>query len=94
MRKGFLYPAAIMDWHNRKVLAWRISKTLKTDFSVEPLSKTIARLCPSVIMSTNQGSKFTSLDWTDRLRDPACVSRWMAKTGSSTISLSSVSGGR
>ena len=33
MRRGFLYLVAIMDWHTRKVLAWRISNTLEAEFS-------------------------------------------------------------
>ena len=37
MRRGFLYLVAIMDWHTRKVLAWRISNTLEAGFCVDAL---------------------------------------------------------
>ena len=39
MRRGFLYLVAIMDWHTRKVLSWRISNTLEADFCVEALNE-------------------------------------------------------
>jgi len=68
MRRGFLYLVAIMDWHTRKVLAWRISNTLEADFCVEALKEAIARFGPPEIMNTDQGSQFTSFAWTDRLR--------------------------
>ncbi|WP_321829195.1 IS3 family transposase [Thalassovita sp.] len=68
MRRGFLYLVAIMDWHTRKVLAWRISNTLEADFCVEALNEAIAKFGPPEIMNTDQGSQFTSFAWTDRLR--------------------------
>ena len=68
MRRGFLYLVAIMDWHTRKVLAWRISNTLEADFCVEALNEAIRRFGPPEIMNTDQGSQFTSFAWMDRLR--------------------------
>ncbi len=68
MRRGFLYLVAIMDWHTRKVLAWRISNTLEADFCVEALNEAIHRFGTPEIMNTDQGSQFTSFAWTDRLR--------------------------
>ncbi|EDZ45032.1 hypothetical protein RBY4I_239 [Rhodobacterales bacterium Y4I] len=68
MRRGFLYLVAIMDWHTRKVLAWRISNTLEAGFCVEALNEAIHRFGPPEIMNTDQGSQFTSFAWTDRLR--------------------------
>ena len=68
MRKGFLYLVAIIDWHTRKVLAWRISNTLEADFCVEALNEAIHRFGKPEIMNTDQGSQFTSFAWTDRLR--------------------------
>ncbi|MEI4261189.1 IS3 family transposase [Roseovarius sp. D0-M9] len=68
MRRGFLYLVAIMDWHTRKVLAWRISNTLEADLCVEALNEAIHKLGPPEIMNTDQGSQFTSFAWTDRLR--------------------------
>jgi transposase InsO family protein len=68
VRKGFLYLVAIMDWHTRKVLAWRISNTLEADLWVEALNEAIDKFGPPEIMNTDQGSQFTSFGWTDSLR--------------------------
>jgi putative transposase len=68
MRRGFLYLVAIIDWHTRKVLAWRISNTLEAEFCVEALNEAIQRFGPPEIMNTDQGSQFTSFAWTDRLK--------------------------
>ena len=68
MRRGFLYLAAIMGWHTRKVLAWRISNTLEAEFCVDALNEAIHKFGPPDIMNTDQGSQFTSFVWTDRLR--------------------------
>jgi putative transposase len=57
-----------MEWFTRKVLAWWISNTLQADFCVEALTEAIHRFGPPEIMNTDQGSKFTSLVWTDRLK--------------------------
>ncbi len=66
--EGSSYLAAIMDWHTRKVLAWRISNTLEADFCVAALNEAIHKFGPPEIMNTDQGSQFTSFAWTDRLR--------------------------
>jgi putative transposase len=68
IRKGFLYLVAIVDWHTRKVLTWRISNTLEVDFCVEALNEAILRFGPPEIMNTDQGSQFTSFARTDRLK--------------------------
>ena len=51
MRHGFLYLVAIMDWHTRKVLAWRISNTLEADFFVEAMNEAIHKFGPPEIMN-------------------------------------------
>lgn len=69
MRKGFLYLVAIMDWHSRKVLAWRLSNTLDTDFCVSALEEALAKYGQPDIFNTDQGSQFTSFAFTGVLRD-------------------------
>ncbi len=60
MAAGFGYLVAVIDWHSRKVLAWRLSNTMTTDFCVEALEEAIAQYgCPE-IFNTDQGSQFTS----------------------------------
>ena len=68
MAHGFLYVVAIMDWHSRKILAWRLSNTQDTAFCVEALEEAIERYgCPE-IFNTDQGSQFTSTIWTSVLK--------------------------
>lgn len=57
-----------MDWHTRKVLAWRISNTQEAAFCVAALNEAIHRFGPPDIMNTDQGSQFTSFVRTDRLK--------------------------
>jgi putative transposase len=59
MAHGFLYLVAIMDWHSRYVLAWRLSNTLDTDFCVAALEEALRQGHPE-IFNTDQGSQFTS----------------------------------
>jgi len=69
MAKGFAYLVAVMDWASRKVLAWRLSNTMATDFCTEALEEAIARFGRPEIFNTDQGSQFTSEDFTDILKD-------------------------
>ena len=46
MRRGFLYLVAIMDWHSRKVLSWRLSNSMEADFCVEALNEALDRYGP------------------------------------------------
>ncbi len=54
MAKGFVYLVAIMDWHSRAVLAWRLSNTLGADFCVEALEEALARFGRPEIFNTDQ----------------------------------------
>lgn len=67
MRRGFLYLVAIMDWSSRRVLSWRLSNTLEADFCVAALEDALARYGKPDIFNTDQGSQFTSDDFTDAL---------------------------
>ena len=69
MRKGFLYLVAIMDWHSRKVLSWRLSNTMDTDFCVAALEEALAKHDKPVIFNTDQGCQFTSFAFTNVLRE-------------------------
>jgi len=69
MRRGFLYLVAIMDWASRKVLAWRLSNTLATEFCVAALEDAIAQYGRPDIFNTDQGSQFTSFAFTNTLKD-------------------------
>ncbi|WP_236544622.1 MULTISPECIES: IS3 family transposase [Roseovarius] len=69
MRRGFLYLVAIMDWHSRKVLAWRLSNSMDADFCVEALKEALAKHGDPDIFNSDQGSQFTSGAWIDVLTE-------------------------
>lgn len=69
MRRGFLYLVAIMDWASRKVLSWRLSNTMDADFCVAALEDALARYGKPEIFNTDQGSQFTSDEFTGALKD-------------------------
>jgi putative transposase len=68
MAKGFLYLVVIMDWVSRAVLAWRLSNTLGAEFCVEALEEALSQYGRPEIFNTDQGSQFTSDDFTDTLK--------------------------
>jgi putative transposase len=69
MRRGFLYLVAVMDWATRKVLSWRLSNTMEADFCIDALREAMARYGKPEIFNTDQGSQFTSLEFTQVLKD-------------------------
>jgi putative transposase len=68
VQRGFLYLVAIMDWYTRRVLAWRLSNTMHADFCVEALEEALGRFGKPEIFNTDQGSQFTSVDFTGVLQ--------------------------
>jgi putative transposase len=66
MAQGFMYLVAIMDWFSRHVLAWRLSNSMDAEFCVEALDEALSKASPE-IMNTDQGSQFTSHEFTNRL---------------------------
>jgi putative transposase len=64
MSRGFLYLVAIMDWHSRAVLSWRLSNTMEADFCVAALEEALARYGKPEIFNSDQGSQFTSTAFT------------------------------
>lgn len=69
MRKGFIYLVAIMDWHSRKVLSWRLSNTMDAGFCVAALNEALTKYGKPEIFNTDQGCQFTSEDFTQVLKD-------------------------
>jgi len=67
MYRGWLYLVAVMDWFSRYVLSWEVSITLESDFCVEALRCALSLGRPQVF-NTDQGSQFTSGDFTDILK--------------------------
>ena len=68
MERGFLYLVAVMDWYSRKVLSWRLSNTMDAGFCIEALKEALATYGPPEIFNSDQGSQFTSTEFTDVLK--------------------------
>ena len=68
MKLGFLYLVAIMDWFSRYVLSWELSNSMDTVFCVTALERALEKGTPG-IFNTDQGSQFTSEEFTDCLKD-------------------------
>lgn len=68
MARGFIYLVAVMDWYSRKVLSWRLSNTLDASFCVAALEEAIERYGAPEIFNTDQGSQFTSEEFTGVLK--------------------------
>ena len=69
LQRGFLYLVAVMDWASRTVLSWRLSNTLEANFCVEALHEALERYGPPEIFNSDQGSQFTSVEFTDVLKE-------------------------
>jgi putative transposase len=69
MARGFIYLAAVVDWFSRRVLAWRLSITMDTSFCIEALEEAIEKYGRPEIFNTDQGSQFTRVAFTGRLKE-------------------------
>jgi putative transposase len=69
MTRGFVYLFAVLDWASRRVLAWRLSNTLTTDFCIEAVQEALASYGTPDIFNTDQGCQFTSQEFTGLLKD-------------------------
>jgi putative transposase len=68
LAQGWLYLVAILDWYSRYVVAWEVSNSLDSAFCIAALERALAQTQPG-IFNTDQGSQFTSQEFTGRLRD-------------------------
>lgn len=68
LERGWVYLVAILDWYSRYVLAWDVSTTLDSHFCLAALERALGRARPE-IFNTDQGSQFTSHEFTGRLRE-------------------------
>lgn len=69
MKKGFMYLCAVIDWHSRYLLGWKLSNTLSVDFCIETLEEAVATYGTPEIVNTDQGSQFTSDAFTGWVKD-------------------------
>jgi putative transposase len=68
MALGLVYQVAIMDWQSRKVLSWKLSNSMDTSFCIEALEEAMDRYGKPEIFNADQGSQFTSDDFTKALK--------------------------
>jgi putative transposase len=81
MERGFVYLFSVLDWATRRVLAWRLSNTMTTDFCIEAVEDAISRYgCPE-IFNTDQGSQFTDHDFVKLIKDDNAISLSMDGKG-------------
>ena len=71
MARGFVYLTAVVDWFSRRVLSWRVSITMEVEFCLEAVEEAVAKHGRPEIFNTDQGSQFTSVDFTGLLLDNA-----------------------
>ena len=96
LQRGFLYLVAVMDWASRKVLSWRLSNTLDARFCVDALHEALERYGPPEIFNSDQGSQFTSVDFTDVLKEAGiCISmdgkgRWRQRVHRAVVAIAQV----
>jgi putative transposase len=75
MARGFVYLTAVVDWFSRRVLSHRLSITMEADFCIEALEEALVKHGRPEIFNTDQGSQFTSHDFTGVLiRDKIAIS--------------------
>jgi len=68
LQNGFVYLTAVIDWYSRYVLSWRLSTTLEAAFCNEALEDALAKYGKPEIFNTDQGSQFTSIEFTGILQ--------------------------
>ena len=69
LKRGFVYLVAIMDWHSRKILSWELSTSMDKSFCIWALEEALKKYGKPEIFNTDQGSQFTSLEFTGILQN-------------------------
>ena len=67
MKRGFMYMTAILDVYSRKILSWSIGNTMSKQWCLSVLQDAIDRYGKPEIVNTDQGSQYTSAQWTHYL---------------------------
>ncbi len=68
LERGFAYLVAVIDWYSRRVLSWRISNSMEAAFCVDCLEDALREHGKPEVFNTDQGSQFTSDDFTGVLK--------------------------
>jgi len=92
MARGFVYLAAVLDWFARRILAWWLSNTIEASFCIDAVEEALAKHgCPQ-IFNADQGSQFTSAEFTSMLIDNGISISMDARAHGETTSSWSASG--
>jgi putative transposase len=91
LEKGFVYLAAVIDWHSKKILSWKLSNTMDISLTTGVLREALALYPKPEIFNTDQGSQYTakahidilkkhaikiSMDGKGRATDNICIERF------------------
>jgi len=68
IKGGHMYLAAIIDWHSKSVLSWKLSSMMDTALATDVLKDAIAMYGTPDIFNTDQGSQYTSFEHTNILK--------------------------
>ena len=66
--KGFIYLTAIIDWYSKKILSYRVSNSMDKSFCMEVLNEALSLYPKPEIFNTDQGSQYTSIEFTNILK--------------------------
>jgi putative transposase len=80
-----MYLTAIIDWYSRFVVGWELSDSLDTAPVLEAVKKSISKYGTPAIINSDQGSQFTSTEYTSYLKEKKYVKAWMARLVGSTM---------
>lgn len=68
--EGWLYLAAVLDAHSRKIVGWSMSDRMQTRLVMDALRMALGRRCPELLLHhSDRGSQYASQDYRDLLRD-------------------------
>lgn len=68
LEKGFVYLAAIIDWHSKKILSWKLSNIMDISLTTSVLKEALAFYPKPEIFNTDQGSQYTAKAHIDILK--------------------------
>ena len=75
LKNGFVYLTAIIDWYSRRILAWRLSNSLSSDFCVDVLLDAVGKYGWPEVFNTDQGCQYTSERFTKLFDGEGCTAR-------------------
>ena len=65
---GFMYLAAVIDWHSKAILAYKISNSMDATLATDVLQEALTKYPAPKIFNSDQGSQYTSYEHTQKLK--------------------------